>query len=124
MPARPDSTPRTAEDFIKRLRDADELVRLHAAITLGSLGEDARPAVPLLADLLGSDHVLDRRAAAWGLRNLGGVAREAVPALVEALEDGDEQVGELAAQALEAIQGFDEEAPGEGPDGHAPGHAA
>jgi HEAT repeat protein len=124
MPARPDSTQRTLEDLVKRLRDADELVRLHAALTLGSLGEGGRPAVPLLADLLGSDHVLDRRAAAWGLRDLGAVAEEAVPALREALEDGDEQVADLAAQALEAIQGFDEEAPEEGPDGRAPGHAA
>jgi HEAT repeat protein len=80
--------------------------------------------VPLLADLLGSDSVLDRRAAAWGLRDLGGVARGAVPALREALEDGDEQVADLAAQALEAIQGSDEEAPEDGPGGHAPGQAA
>jgi HEAT repeat protein len=124
MPANPDSTRLTAEELIKRLRDADELVRLHAAITLGSLGEGARPAVPLLADLLVSDHVLDRRAAAWGLRDLGGVAEEAVPALLEALEDGDEQVADLAAQALEAIHGFDGESSEDGPGGHAPGHAA
>jgi HEAT repeat protein len=95
----------TARDLAERLQDIDELVRLHAALGLGSLGEEARPAVPLLLDLLGSDNVLDRRGAAWALRDLGEVAEEAVPALLEALEDDDEQVEDLAAQALEAIQG-------------------
>jgi HEAT repeat protein len=95
----------TARDLVGRLQDPDELVRLHAALGLGSLGEEARPALPLLLDLLGSDNVLDRRGAAWALRDLGEVALEAVPALLEALEDDDEQVEELAAQALEAIQG-------------------
>jgi HEAT repeat protein len=99
----------TARDLVERLQDPDELVRLHAALGLGSLGEEARPAVPVLTALLHGDDVLARRAAAWALRDLGEVALEAVPALLEALEDGDEQVGGLAAQALEAIQGADEE---------------
>jgi HEAT repeat protein len=99
----------TARDLVERLQDPDDLVRLHAALGLGSLGEEARPAVPVLVDLLCSDTVLDRRAAAWALRDLGEVAEEAVPALLEALEDDDEQVGDLAAQALEAIQGGDDE---------------
>ena len=105
----PDNAKLTATELVERLQGADELVRLHAAIIVGSLGEAARPAVPVLIDLLGSDHVLDRRAAAWGLRDLGEVAEEAVPALLEALEDGDEQVVDLAEQALEAIQGADED---------------
>jgi HEAT repeat protein len=83
------------------------LVRLHAALALGSLGEAARPAVPLLVGLLRSGRVLDRRAAAWGLRDLGGVAEEAVPALREALGDEDRQAASHAAQALDAIRGGD-----------------
>jgi HEAT repeat protein len=105
----PDNPALTAEELVERLRGADDLVRLHAAITVGSLGEGARPAVPVLIGLLGSDKVLDRRAAAWGLRDLGEVAEEAVPALLEALEDDDEQVEDLAAQALEAIQGIEDD---------------
>ena len=124
MPADAEGAALTATELVGRLRDPDELVRLHAAIALGTRGEDARPAVPLLMDLLGSDSVLDRRAAAWGLRELGAVAEEAVPALLEALEDGDEQVGDLAAQALDAIGGLDDEGPEDEADGYAPGQAA
>jgi HEAT repeat protein len=124
MPADADGAELTATELVGRLQDPNELVRLHAAITLGSRGEDARPAVPLLLDLLGSDNVLDRRAAAWGLRDLGAVAEEAVPALLEALEDGVEQVGDLAAQALDAIRGLDDEGQEDEQDGFAPGRAA
>jgi HEAT repeat protein len=99
----------TARDLVERLQAPDELLRLHAALVLGSLGEEARPALPILVDLLCSDNVLDRRAAAWALRDLGEVAEEAVPALLEALEDDDEQVEDLAAQALEAIQGIEDD---------------
>ena len=116
----PDNAKLTATELVERLQGADELVRLHAAIALGSLGEAARPAVPVLIDLLGSDHVLDRRAAAWGLRDLGEVAEEAVPALLEALEDGDEQVGDLAAQALEVIEGVEDGDWGEEEDDDGP----
>jgi HEAT repeat protein len=99
----------TARELVERLQDSDELVRLHAALRLGSLGEEARPALPILVDLLHCDNVMDRRAAAWALRELGEVAERAVPALLEALEDGDEQVQDLAEQALEAIQGVGED---------------
>ena len=116
----PDNPALTAEELVERLRGADDLVRLHAAITVGSLGEGARPAVPVLIGLLGSDHVLDRRAAAWALRNLGDVAEEAVPALLEAVEDGDEQVGELAVQALEVIEGIENGDWGEDEDDDGP----
>jgi HEAT repeat protein len=106
MPA--DGKP-TARELVEQLQDSDELVRLHAALCLGSLGEEARPALPLLIDLLHCDNVLDRRAAAWALRGLGAVAAEAVAALLEALEDGDEQVADLAAEALEAIPGIEDD---------------
>ena len=99
----------TVKELVARLQDPDELVRLHAALALGSLGEEAREALPTLVELLHGDDVLDRRAAAWALRGLGEVAGEAVPALLEALEDGDEQVQDLAEQALEAIQGADDD---------------
>jgi HEAT repeat protein len=99
----------TARDLVGRLQDPDELIRLHAALALGSLGEEARPAVPVLTALLYCENVLDRRAAAWALRDLGEVAEEAEEALLEALEDGDEQVRDLAEQALEAIQGVGED---------------
>jgi HEAT repeat protein len=99
-------------------------VRLHAALALGSLGEAARPAVPLLVALLQSGRVLDRRAAAWSLRDLGGVAGEAVPALREALGDEDRQAAALAAQALAAIRGRDAADREGGRGGRAPGRAA
>lgn len=97
------------EELIGRLRDPEEVVRLHAALVLGSLGEEARPAVPALLDLLTNGDVRGRRAAAWALRDLGPVAEDAVPALLEALDDPDDQVEELAVQALSAIEGVDDE---------------
>jgi hypothetical protein len=106
----------TAAELVERLHGPDELVRLHAALALGSRGEEARPAVPVLAALLRSDLVLDRRAAAWALRELGDVAEDAVPALIDALEDDDEQVEDLAAQALELSEGPDDDLDEDGED--------
>jgi HEAT repeat protein len=124
MPADADGAELTTPELVRRLQDLDELVRLHAALALGSRGEEARAAVPVLADLLGSDNVLDRRAAAWGLGDLGAVAEAAVPALLEALDDDDEQVSDLAAQALHAMEGLDNEGQEDQEDGYAPGQAA
>jgi HEAT repeat protein len=116
----PNDAKLTATQLVERLQSADELVRLHAAIALGSRGEEARPALPVLIDLLRSDNVLDRRAVTWALRELGDVAEEAVPALLEALEDDDEQVEELAVQALGAIEGIEDEDWGEEEDDDGP----
>jgi HEAT repeat protein len=105
MPADSRTSELTVADLVERLHDPDELVRLHAALALGSRGEEARAAVPALLGLLGDGGARDRRAAAWALRDLAEAAEEAVPALLAALEDEDDGVVALADQALEAIQG-------------------
>jgi HEAT repeat protein len=95
--------------LIENLQDADQVVRLHAATLLGSLGEEAEAAVPVLIYLLENGDVQDRRLAALTLGEIGPVAEDALPALLEAADDEDEGVAALALDALERIdQGEDE----------------
>jgi HEAT repeat protein len=96
-------TPTSVKEFIKLLTDADESVRIFAALRLGLLGADAQPAVPALAELLGSENVIDRRFAALALGQIGPAAKGAVPPLVKALGDADGGVGKFAVEAIQKI---------------------
>ena len=59
-------TPASVKEFVAMLKDADESVRIFAALRLGSLGAEAQPAVPALAELLPSENFIDRRFASLG----------------------------------------------------------
>jgi HEAT repeat protein len=96
--------------LIQNLQDADQVIRLHAATLLGSMGDAAERAVPVLIELLQADDVHDRRLAALTLGEIGPVAEEAIPALLEAADDEDECVCELAVAALERIDLAEDEA--------------
>jgi hypothetical protein len=98
-----ENTDLTLDELLQRLRNPDVLTRIHAAAILGSLGEQALPAVPALIDLLKAEKAQDRKLAAWTLGELGPVAEEAVPALLDAVEDENEGVSEMVFQALERI---------------------
>lgn len=93
----------TINALIEKLKDADQFVRIHAATLLGSMGEDAKAAVPALIDLLENGDVHDRRLAALTLGEIGPAAEEAVPALLEAADDEDEGVATMALDAVERI---------------------
>jgi len=93
----------TIENLIELLNDRDQVVRIHAATVLGSMGEDAEPAVPLLIELLQTGDVHDRKLAALTLGEIGPAADEAVPALLAAADDEDEGVSDMAVWALEEI---------------------
>jgi len=86
------------ERLIERLDDDDLVVRLHAAITLGSFREEAVAAVPVLLQMLCNDKVADRKMACYALGEIG--AAEAVPALHEALGDPHAGVRQAAHSAL------------------------
>jgi len=89
------------DTLIENLQDADQVIRLHAATVLGSMGEDAEPAVPALVNLLQAGDVQDRRLAAL---TLGEIASdEAIPALCDAVDDDDDSVAKMAEWALETI---------------------
>lgn len=54
----------SVEELIHRLQNPDPLVRIHAAAILGSLAEQALPALPALIDLLKAEKAQDRKLAA------------------------------------------------------------
>jgi HEAT repeat protein len=96
--------------LIEKLEDADRLIRLHAATVLGSMGEDAEPAVPAIIELLQYGDVQDRRVAALTLGEIGPAAEEAIPALFAAVDDEDESVSEMAETALELVDLVEDDA--------------
>ena len=62
------------EELLLLLKDADEDVRIFAALQLGALGEGAQAAVLPLTALLRSENVVDRRLAALTLGQIGAAA--------------------------------------------------
>jgi HEAT repeat protein len=93
----------TSKEFINLLTDADESVRIFAALRLGSLGVEAQAAVPALSKRPRSENVIDRRFAALALGQIGPAAKEAVPLLVKALGVADGGVRKFAAEAIQQI---------------------
>jgi hypothetical protein len=75
-----------------------------AAWALGEMGAAAAPAVPALADALGSGRKHLRKAAAQALAKLGQTAAPALPALVRALAaDPEDDVRREVPPALASI---------------------
>lgn len=93
----------TIEEWTGRLRDPEQVVRIHAATVLGAMGDDAEPAVPVLIDMLRNGTTKDRRLAALTLGEIGPGAADAVPDLFAAAGTDDEELAELASWALEEI---------------------
>ncbi len=91
------------DKLIANLHAAHQVIRIHAATVLGSMGDAAAPAVPALLELLQADNVHDRKLAALTLGEIGPAAEEAIPALFAAVDDEDEGVAEMAEWALEEI---------------------
>jgi HEAT repeat protein len=72
-------------------------LRVHIVEALGACRTEAKPAVPLLVDLLdASDHKLVE-VAAEALGRIGPAASAAVPALIDLLQDGKRGSAKLAA---------------------------
>src|SRR5689334_19790861 len=72
--------------LIENLHAGDQVVRIHAATVLGSMGEAAVPAVPALIEMLTSGNIHDRKLAALTLGEIGPAAVAAIPALFAAVE--------------------------------------
>jgi HEAT repeat protein len=92
------------DTLIANLQHPDQVVRMHSATVIGSMGGDAEPAVPALIELLEVGDVHDRRLAALTLGEIGPAAEEAIPALLEAADDEDDGVATMALEALERIE--------------------
>ena len=94
--------------FVPGLSDSDDAVRRSSATALASFGPLARPAAPLVIQVLDtgrSDYT--RRAAVLALAamrpGMPGGWREPMPALARALRDRYPRVSDTARQALESI---------------------
>ena len=89
------------------LESESERTRGISTFEIGKLGPGAAEAVPLLADLLATDHNLDVRwSAAWAFGKMGGAAAAALPALARAVGvDADPDVRAQAAWAIARIAG-------------------
>ncbi|MCS6976227.1 MAG: HEAT repeat domain-containing protein [Gemmatales bacterium] len=75
---------------------------------LGKIGPGARPAVPILVEMLRSGLPEESRLAAEVLGEIGPAAQEAVPALRMAAGSGFSHIKTAAAEALQKIQQADQ----------------
>ena len=75
--------------------------RWEAIRTLGKIGRDSKPAVPMLIDALKDDDELVREHAAEALGDIG--SPEAIPHLTRALED---EAGRVRRDAVSSLGRF------------------
>ena len=87
-------------EWIAALQDTDLEQRKQALEALRRLGPQAKPAVPVLCQLMRDDDRDLRRGAVRALYAVGPKAKAAVPALAGALRDPDREVRCGAADAL------------------------
>jgi HEAT repeat protein len=90
--------------LVDSLQNELEVVRFHAAVALGNLGRNARPAVPTLIHtaLWDADPAVRVEAAValWKIERSGPLV---IPVLTEALEADNEMICWMAADALGQI---------------------
>ena len=99
-----EAPPSTSVDvLIEACGDADPDVRFYAVLTLATMGEKAKPAVPALTKALRDPNVQGRSSAADALGRIGPGAEPAAEALGQALKDGSEEVRLAAVDALGKI---------------------
>src|SRR5438270_11030202 len=85
------------------LQDPNPKVRIEAANAIGTLGGQAKSAVPELIAAIQDKHDAVRVKAATALWSISQDAKEAVPALTAALKDQSAEVRLCAAGALGEI---------------------
>lgn len=86
--------------LIQALKAPDKYDRARAARVLGGIGADAKAAIPVLLEALRDREAMVRFDAAKALEKMGDAAKDA---LSHALQDEDEVVRRIAAEALARI---------------------
>jgi hypothetical protein len=87
-------------DALIAMAKAGGTPRLPAVYALGEIGAAARPAVPVLVELLRDGDVETAFRAADALRKIGNWADRAFPVLVELLKDDRDMIRGMAAKLL------------------------
>jgi len=96
------------EPLLGLLADSTAAVRLAAVTTIGAMGDEATPAVPVLLRYF--DRAPEHRVAVlWTIESLGRAASEAESRLRALLSHIDADVRHAAAIALFAVSGADDE---------------
>ena len=85
--------------LLDALRDEDALVRDHVIDAIGSMGTNAKNAVPALVAAIRSDPCV-QMSAVLALRRIGAGASKAVPVLIELLDNEDIGLRIFSADAL------------------------
>lgn len=91
------------DKLIGYLKHEDAGVRTAAARALGSMGPDAKAAVPALTEEAGHDYSTARADAAKALGAMGADAKEAIPTLVTMSQDFVQRDRHAALDAMEKI---------------------
>jgi HEAT repeat protein len=86
--------------LIPLLSDAEYVVQLIAALTLGQIGE---PALPALLPLLNSQDKWDRRSSAWALGFMENLPESSLPSLLPLLSNVDPLVRSSTANAIATV---------------------
>jgi HEAT repeat protein len=94
---------RTADDWLRQLKDPDVVLRRQACRELGNMPAEAARATPALIEALRDENGHVRHDAAAALGKLGPAAHEAVPVLVAALGDKEKSTRAAVAAALKKI---------------------
>ncbi len=93
----------TADAVGKRLEDADVLVRVSAALTLGCIGRKANSTIPKMIDILRDEGTgnAEQLAAAYAIANVKPGDPQARPALKKLLDHEDVRIRRWASHALD-----------------------
>jgi HEAT repeat protein len=89
--------------LIPALKDNDAIARKNAALSLGTIGPEARAGVAELVETLKDGHARVREAVAGALGRIHADPKTVVPALMVAMKDGD---GYVRLAAMGGFSGF------------------
>ena len=107
----PEQSKTILPELLRRLEDEDAQVRLHAAITMGNIGADARAAMPTLLEFTRSTAHVMRVYSARALWKVSGEVDPALTVLEAGLQEKSAKfrwaapvfLGEMGAEAARAI---------------------
>jgi HEAT repeat protein len=102
--------PESLAELIAALKDKDPATKIAAARSLGTIGDEAKRAVPDLVNALKENTSDVKLAVLWALEQMGKDAKPAVPRLLELMKDRDVSNLRIRIKAEDALRKIDREA--------------